>query len=251
MIKKILFVLFAIFSFNSVFCQENEENDNSINGIVINNKKRPDYMGKTYEPAESFKDLLSATDFLMEFAPAFYINDNSNGAPSPIIYPVSIGFFWPNYTFLSIQPTLSTFMMYHLWYDGQALPAEIENRTSATYSFIFNFPVVISLYPNDSNRAQFMGGLAFLVRFGHLPKGVESSDSGYSGSAGEDMSNINKYFWSNGRFLFISAGVCWLHNFTQRIKAGPSVNAYLPVGSILSGENLQSMIISCGLKVTL
>ena len=79
-------------------------------------------------------------DFIMQFEPAVYINTESTlvCAPSPVVYPISIGILWPNYSKFSIQPSLSFFFMYHLMYNGRVLPAEIENRTSTTLSFMLN-----------------------------------------------------------------------------------------------------------------
>lgn len=198
--------------------------------------------------AEGF---FSSADLTAEFSPAVYVNPESSlvSAPSPVIYPISIGFLWPNYTKIAIQPTLSFFTMYHLWYDGQALPAEIENRTSQTVSLLLDIPAVFSLYPNEKSRFQFSTGLAFLMRFGILAGGVKESDSGYTGSAGSDMDKINSYFWDNARFLYLSFGASWLYDLVPHLRLGPVFHTYLPLGSLFAGEGAQGMIISVGLKL--
>ena len=199
--------------------------------------------------AESF---FSSADLTAEVSPAVYINPESTrvSAPSPIIYPVSIGVLWPNYTTFAIQPMLSFFTMYHLWYDGQALPAEIENRTSQTVSLLLNMPGVATINLGDSSRFQFFAGPAILMRFGALANGVKDSDSGYSGTAGSDVDEINSYFWNNARFLYLSFGSAWQYNFTSHFRGGPALYAYLPLGSFFSGEGAQAMIISLGLKLS-
>ena len=206
-------------------------------------------------PAEtpaSSRSFFSSVDLMAGFSPAVYINTESTlvSAPSPVIYPVSIGFLWPNYTKIAIQPTLSFFTMYHLWYDGQALPAEIENRTSQTISLLLDLPAVFSIYPNEKSRFQFSTGLAFLMRFGILAGGVKETDSGYTGSAGSDMDQINSYFWSNARFLYLSLGASWLYDLVPHLRLGPVFHTYLPLGSLFSGESVQGMIISLGLKLS-
>lgn len=203
---------------------------------------------ETPAPAPSF---FSACDLTAEFSPAIYINPESSlvSAPSPVIYPVSIGFLWPNYTKIAIQPTLSFFTMYHLWYDGQALPAEIENRTSQTINLLLDIPAVFSIYSSEKSRFQFSSGLAFLMRFGILAGGVKETDSGYTGSAGSDMDKINSYFWDNARFLYMSFGASWLYDLVPHLRLGPVFHTYLPLGTMFAGEGVQGMIISLGLKL--
>ena len=60
-------------------------------------------------------------DFVMQFEPGGYINPESSlvSAPSPIIYPISIGFLWPNHAKFAIQPVISFFMINHLYYDNR------------------------------------------------------------------------------------------------------------------------------------
>ena len=197
------------------------------------------------------KSFFSDMDFVAEFSPAVYVNPESStvSAPSPIIFPIGIGFIWPEKSFIAIQPTLSFFMMYHLWYDGMALPAEIENRTSQTVSFLLNVPVVFNLNQSERSRFQILAGMAMLMRFGILANGVKESDSGYSGSAGSDMDKINSWFWQNARFFYFSLGGSWLFTFTEHLKAGPTMNLYLPVGSFARGEGAQALLFSIGLKL--
>lgn len=199
------------------------------------------------------KSFFQNMDFLIEFSPSVYINPESSqvSAPSPVIYPVGIGFMWPEKAAFSIQPTLSFFMMYHLWYDGMALPAEIENRTSQTLCLLLDVPAVYSLFQNEKSRFQFSAGLAFLMRFGFLANGVKDSDSGYTGSASGDMDKINSWFWQNARFLYVSLGAGWLYSVSEHLKVGPEIKLYLPAGSLISGEGVQAMIVSAGLKLCL
>lgn len=191
-----------------------------------------------------------AFDVVLQFEPAVYINTQSTlvSAPSPIVYPISIGFLWPNTRTIAIQPSLSFFLMYNLMYNNKALPAEIENRTTTTLCFMLNIPAVYSVYL-DNSRFQFSGGAGILVRFGFLSSGVGPSDSGWNGTAGADVSAINQWFWNGMRWFYLTIGASWLYNLTPQLKAGPTINCYIPAGGIISDQDLQGMIISVGIKI--
>lgn len=243
-LKTLLFLsLISLFTLN-VFAQETETQESE--------QSRKGLYGKIYSEPTSFKDFIHSTDIIAELGPALYLNTESDlvSAPSPIVYPITLGFLWPNYTFIAMQPTLSFFHMYHLYYDGMALPAEIENRTTDTLSFMLNLPVVFSLY-YAKNRLQINGGIGMLMRFGMKAYGVADDDYGYLGTAGEDVTAINKWFWSNARYLYITTGAAWLLNLTGNLKAGPSVNIYFPIGTLFNRENVQGLIITVGMKVSL
>ena len=201
------------------------------------------------EASEEPKSPFSA-DFVLQFEPGIYINTASTlvSAPSPVVYPISIGFLWPNSGKIAIQPTISFFMMNHLLYEDKALPAEIENRTTTTLSFMLNIPAVYSIYLEKSNF-QITGGLGVFIRFGLLSPGVKDGDSGWTGSAGSDVKEINKYFWGNMRWLYITLGGSWLYNLTPQLRAGPTINVYMPVGGLISDGSAQAMIISAGIKI--
>lgn len=201
------------------------------------------------EPVKA--SFLSQLSFVMDFSPSLYLNPESSrvSAPSPLLYPVSLGALIFKDSKIAFQPQLSFFMMYHLWYDGMALPAEIENRTSQTMCFLLDLPALYQIFASEKSRFQLQAGLALLMRFGLLAGGVKESDSGYSGSAGSDMDKINSWFWQNGRFFYLSFGASWLYTFTEHLKAGPVMKLYLPVGSFISGEGAQALIFSLGLKL--
>ncbi|MCR4742905.1 MAG: hypothetical protein K5866_08580 [Treponema sp.] len=208
---------------------------------------------KIYSSPEDFGDFVHSTNFFIELTPGFYLNpykSELNSGPSAPIYPFSLGFIWPNYTFLAIQPTLTYFSMYHLWYDGNAYPAEIENRTVTTYSIMMDIPIVFSVYMKK-NRFQLKTGIAGIFRIGSLANGVSEDDSGYTGSAGGDLKEINKWYWSKLNFLYLSSGFAWLRELTGSLKGGPIINVYFPVGSFISQRAFLGTIISFGVKVSL
>ncbi len=223
-VKKLILIFTTVFFFSLVFAQE-------------------------ADVAEEEKKAFPL-DFVMQFEPGFYLNTESPliSAPSPIVYPISIGFLWPERSMLAIQPTLSFFMMNHLLYEDKALPAEIENRTTTTLSFMLNIPAVYSLFLKKS-QFQFTGGLGVFMRFGLLSPGVKENDSGWSGSAGQDVEKINQYFWGGMRWFYLTAGGSWLYDLTDQLRAGPTINACIPVGGLISDKNAQGMLISFGIKI--
>ena len=227
--KKLLFTLAAVFFLTSLYAQEDTE---------------------FYEETEPAQPAPFPIDFVMQFEPALYLNTESTlvSAPSPIVYPISIGFLWPDRSTFAIQPTLSFFIMQHLLYEDKALPAEIENRTTTTLSFMLNIPVVFSLFL-DNSQFQFTAGPGILMRFGLLSPGVKEEDSGWSGSAGSDVEKINEYFWNDMRWFYANLGASWLYDLTPQLRAGPTINAYIPVGGLISDASPQAMIISAGIKI--
>ena len=189
-------------------------------------------------------------DFIIQFEPALYLNTESSlvSAPSPIVYPISFGILWPEYSRIAIQPSLSFFMMNHLFYEGKSLPAEIENRTTTTLAFMLNIPAVFSFFLSNS-RFQIFVGPAILMRFGLLASGVKESDYGWTGSAENDVSEINSWFWNDLRWFYFTTGASWLYNLDSGLKTGPIINISIPVGGLISDQNAQGMLISLGIKI--
>lgn len=253
-----LFLTLLIFSFLTfpVFSQETEvesetpAEETSVEEEIINIK------GEEFTTAEDFGAFIRSMDFIFDIGPAFYYNkytyidDKLVSSPSPFFDPVTIGILWPNYTFVSMEPSLSFFSFYYIWHDGMALPGEIENRTVSTLHFMLNLPVVVQLYLKN-NRFQLSVGAGILGRVGLLPGGVQESDSGESGTVASDMELINQWFWDKTRYLYLSTGFSWMYNAYHNVKIGPSVRAYFPIGGIINGEGLNGMIIDAGLKISL
>lgn len=204
-------------------------------------------------PQEEKKSFLEKTDFVLQFEPAFYLSPESSANKSNTInalYPVSIGFLWPNDYFIAIQPTISFFQMHHLLYNGTPLPAEIENRTTTTLAFMLNIPAVYTLKLKGS-KFQFSAGPGIFLRFGLLSKGVNKTDPGYSGSAESDTKLINKWFWKNCHWLYLNFGVSWLYPITTKIEIGPVLNAFIPVGSLIDQHTVQGLMFSLGVKLSI
>lgn len=265
-LRKFVFSI-LIFSFPFfAFCQSEEPVEVTVEDPVVEvpeeapveevseAEEEVNIKGKDFKSSENFREFIRSLDYVLDFGPSVYVNTKSTlvSAPSPAFFPVSMGILWPNYTFIAMQPSVSVSYMYYLWHDGMALPAEVENRTALTVNILANLPMMVQLYMKKS-RVQIMGGIAFLGRVGMLPPGVSENDSGESGSAGGDLKLINKWFYDNTRFLYISTGVSWLFNLNEEgtKKAGPEIKAYLPIGGIMNSEGMQGMIITVGMKISL
>ncbi len=129
--------------------------------------------------------LINRLDFVFGIEPVLSLNThkkNDQGkfisAPSPISIPVYIGLSIPNYTAISFQPSLRFFTGYNLVYEDLVLPAEVENRTGLTFSFLLNLPVAFKLKYKDKYSWSVIAGIAGLFRFAVLPPGVKQQDSG-------------------------------------------------------------------------
>ena len=246
--RKLLCTVFIFFSWIvSMYAEPNLSVQDGANSAAADADK-----AESPAPAGSF---IHQIDFFLAFEPMFILNTEAGtkSAPSPVVYPLSIGVSWPDYSFVSFQPRLSFFYNYYLWDNdtGMALPAEVENRTATALSFLFAFPAVFSFHLTDRGTFEAEAGVSILVRFGILSNGVSNSDSGTSGTAEDDTALINTWFWEKGRMIYFSAGAAWLYRFTDTIKAGPEIRFYLPAGSLAEGRGLDAMMISAGIKLVL
>lgn len=242
--RKYIFSLILIFSLccEMAFGQE-----------LVESKKK-NLFGKKYEKPSSVKDFFHQVDMSIKLGTTTYINSldektSAISAPSPIVFMPGIGVIWPNFTFIAVEPTLYFYYSYYQWANGMAVPAEIENRTATTLSFMIDVPVVFSFFLKKS-KIQAGIGPAALLRFAFLSGGVKETDYGFSGNAANDVSLINSYFWDKARFLYLSVSAAWLFNFYKNSKAGPFAKMYLPIGSQIADEGINGMIVSIGLKVS-
>ena len=139
--------------------------------------------GEPFVKPSSFKEFARQTQFFFAFEPAILINtaDSKTSAPSPVVYPLSIGIKWPRDTFVSFVPRLSFFTNYYLWDGSKALPAEVENRTATSLSFLFDLPAAVSFRSGEKDTFELSGGIAALLR-------SLARDSGFEFIRGKDES---------------------------------------------------------------
>ena len=89
-----------------------------------------------------------AFDLFFEFTPTILVNTDGgkDSAPSPAVYPVTIGAVFPKDKSISFAPSLSFFTNYYLLTTDGAEPAEIENSVNLTACHISTTISASSLY---------------------------------------------------------------------------------------------------------
>lgn len=188
--------------------------------------------------------------------PALSLNldDSANSAPSPVAYSIGFGadFRQDRPLVLGVRGSLS--VGYWLWDGSSARPAEVENRTATVPALMLDFTAGHTFaFSRGLNSLTVGGGLGLLARVGFLSSGVSEGDEGASGSASSDVSEINSWFWSSARFVmpelcvsFLRASPALLGSF----RFGGEFRAYLPLGSVVSGEGVDGMTFALSVKAS-
>lgn len=230
--KIILGILFTICILTNCFANEEPAAESPAEDTQVQKKEFP-------------------VDFFIAFEPSLILNTESGeqSAVSPIVYPISFGAVFFKEKPFSFQPRISFFANYYLWYDGDAYPAEIENRTATVFHFMIDLPAVYTLTLKEKHRFEFGLGTAIDFTISVLSHGVTDSDAGYSGSAGSDTDEIRSYFWKNARFLYLETSAAYLFSFAKKLSVGPEFKFYLPCGQIFSGNGMNHSIFSLGAKI--
>ncbi len=244
--KKLIIFTAAILLFATrAFTQETSERD------YVDEK---DMSVTEVEELIQSKGLIHRLDFVFGIEPTVSINThkkNSQGkfisAPSPVSIPVYIGLSIPNYTPVSFQPSLRFFTGYNLVYDNMVLPAEVENRTGQTLSFLLNLPVVFKLNYKDRCSWSILAGVAGLFRYAVLPSNIKGSAPGFTGTVQSDIDFMNSWYYKNLRFLYLSAGIDWLFYYGTT-KYGPELSVFFPI-STFSDKSIDGLMIGVGIKV--
>ncbi len=210
------------------------------------------FFGKvSAQDSESVAEQKNHSIFLT-FGPLLMLNtDNtSNGAPSPILYSFGGGADFYFYDDFFAEPRLSFFTNYYLFDGENAQPAEIENRTASALSFMLDLTAG-RRFEFGKHTLLASGGAGILARFAFLAGDVDSSDSGTTNgsTAGDDVSSINSWFWSNLNFFYPQLNLCYLYKITDALKIGCDFRAYIPLSSILSQNGLDGMIFSLAAKL--
>ena len=188
--------------------------------------------------------------FFVTMGPQLLINTESTtkSAPSPLLFTIGAGMKIPDSSQISFEPAITFFSTYYLWDGNNALPAEIENRTASVFAFMCDVPVVYTWKTSKQHQFEIGGGLAILARFAILAGNVSASDTGTSGSASDDVSEINSWFWQNARYLYPEITGSWLYTVSSRLQVGFTPRIYIPFGSLTNGRGLDGMIVQRGAK---
>lgn len=245
----------ALFSLAPIFGQEQNdaapsEAQAQENSAANTSGGFQNLFGGSFVPPKSAKEFWSQVSPFVNLGVNITLNTESSlkSAPSPTAFALAFGGIWPNKAFLSFQPCLSFWWSYYLWDGKNALPAEIENRTTFVLNFMLDLPAVAT-FRFKNFQAEAGMGLGILARAALLANGVSEGDSGTTGSASGDKSEIQKWFWGNARFLYLEFIGGWQWNFTERIAAGFDVRYYLPIGSLADGRGLTESIIALSAKL--
>lgn len=189
-------------------------------------------------------------DFFFTLGPILYINTDKDSAPSPVRFSGGAGFDFLKDKTISLQTKLSVFTGYYLWDGKNARPAEIENRTAIVFSGLIDIDAT-HRWQKGKSIIEAGAGLSFLARAGMLANGVSADDSGGtdSSTAGDDVSAINKWFYSGMNFLYPNIAFSWMHTLDSGWLAGLETKLYIPLGAIADGRALDTMIIFAGIKI--
>jgi hypothetical protein len=181
--------------------------------------------------------IFAKASFFVELTPSLLLNteDKKYSAPSPVFFPLSLGVQIET-PFAKIEPSISLWTNYYLLAHDKALISEIENRTSLAISSMINIPASFSI---GETGLSISAGFAFFLRFALPLEGIEASD---------EVSKINEYFWQKMRFLYLSTDVQWMFDL-PKVKAGPILRFYLPLGGLISDKSMNASIFNLGLKV--
>ena len=254
--KKLLFLLTAfIFSFCVIFAQEAAPSEPEF--IPESEEDYIDEQNMTVTEVEELiqsQSAINRLDFVFGVAPVVSINTHTKdsdgkfiSAPSPMSFPIYLGLSIPNYTAISFQPSLRFFPSYNLVYKDMVLPAEIENRTGLTMNFLVNLPVVFKLNYKDKISWSILAGVAGLFRFAIPPINIDETQPGYTGTVQSDVDYMNKWFYKNVRFLYLSVGIDWLFYY-GKTKYGPELSVFFPISAI-TDKSLDALMIGTGIKV--
>lgn len=251
---------FSLFLFLAapVFSQE-VESESSVETETITDSER-DYVDEQNMAVSDVEELIQSQslinriDLVFGLTPSIIVNTHTKDSagsfisgPSPVVMPVYIGLSIPNYTAVSFQPSLRFFTTFNLVYGDMVLPAEIENRTGHTFCFLINLPVAFKYNIKNKYSWTVLAGLAGLIRFAAVPVNMEGTESGYTGSVKSDIDYMNKWFYQNMRFLYLSAATDWLFYY-GKTKFGPELSLFLPV-SLIADKSADGLMLGLGFKV--
>ncbi len=178
----------------------------------------------------------------------FNTASKETSAPTPVSFAGGMGAVIKFTPLITLEPRLDFWAMYYL-YDGKdAHPAEIEHRTASVLCFMLDVPVGFN-FELGKNTLTAGAGLGFLMRFAFLSNGVKSSDSGATGSAQGDTEKIAAYFWESARFLYPEVFFAWDYKINEKLRAGLTARMYLPLGSLISGNGVDGLILTLATRV--
>lgn len=150
---------------------------------------------------------------------------------TPFEATASIGFEY-EYKALNhfaIQPSFDISFFHYLWTGAIASHSEQENRTAFTIALTAELPLMV-IFDIQKWTLSFGPSLAILARGSALDLGVKGDDeSGMGLTAREEVKNINKYHWGNGRFFYPAFRIKTEYTLETGWKVGCLFSIYLPI----------------------
>jgi len=174
--------------------------------------------------------------------------------PSPIAVFGGAEYRLPVRESLAFAPSLSLYSTAYLWSGERALPTEIENRTVLVPVLLLDLPFLYLI-----ERGNFLyslgGGPAAALRWSFLEPGVPSDarNPGEPLTAGEQVTAVNNYLWSSGRWLYpvLQGGI--RYRLQTGWGGGLTVRAAIPVFNLWSDPKvpfMDSFMIMAALTIT-
>lgn len=179
-------------------------------------------------------------------------DDSTKSAPSPVVYSLGVGGDFVLADLFLLQAHGSFFMNYYLWDGERARPAEVEGRTATALSLMLDLTGGLTFRLGAAKRHLLSPalGIGFLARYAILSNGVASGDlnSGTGSTAGDDVSSINRSFYSGLKFLYPQVALTYSYALSDTWRIGGEARAYVPVGSLIMDGDTDGMIVSLSLK---
>ncbi len=232
-------LLIILFNFNfDIFSQEQNQSNNLENSSnTINSTENPSNEKKSKFNIDPFV-IVGNHLFLNTYA-------SQETLLSPIKFFIGGGaiFDFNSKLKISFQPNISIWNMYYAFDGKKAYATEIENRTATTLCLLFDFPVGIKFTKEKHSFTPGIG-LGILARISFLSNGVNKNDSGATGSAENDLKEIQKWNFSNSRFLYPELFFAWDYQVSKNFSTGVVSKVFIPIASFIENSNFNETIFS-------
>lgn len=190
--------------------------------------------GKEKIQREASEDTVQkmTSPFGFYFGTGIVLSDSARKGDPPAGVAFNIGgeYEYRFVKYAAVHPSVDLSFFHYGWINNRAHITELENRTALTFAFLADMPLMI--VTDVKNWTISIGaGVAFLIRFGVLEPNVapHEKQTGAEITAAQELSGINKYFWSNGRFFYPSIRFKTEYTFASGWKTGFQIKTYLPI----------------------
>ncbi|MCL2130426.1 MAG: hypothetical protein FWH35_08740 [Treponema sp.] len=209
----LLFLLFFIISF-SLFAQENDAEEDGGGGF------------------------LSRFDWFLKGTVLLFPEDNGMYSdPMPILPSWGAGISFSFTKIFKLELGYDYYMTYYGYNLGRAVPNAIENRTARVIGSLlaleaaayFNFGSLLTLRVYAGPAADLR--IIYMAR--DLNEDLDDLDA-----IGEDVDNIKKYFWGEGRWFMPVMGVGLDFTISPKIKLGIDLRVWAPLYKAWTNEDL-------------